>query len=56
MPKGCSKCTVRGSGYVKPDVKDTKGTKIDEELQKLLLARAQQDIKYFPSTIATNLK
>jgi hypothetical protein len=46
MPNVCPKTNIRGSGYVKPEVKDVKA---NEELQKLLEARAKQDAKYFPT-------
>ena len=42
----CSRCVIRGSGYVKPDVQDTT---LNIDLQAMLALRAQQDTKYFPS-------
>jgi hypothetical protein len=51
-PKGCHGHSIRGSGYVKPDAKDSK---MNDDVQRLLAARALQDAKYFPSySDATN--
>ena len=44
----CPKCVIRGSGYVKPDTKDTQ---LDGDLQTMMALRAQQDIKYFPAPL-----
>jgi len=39
---------IRGSGYVKPDTKDTK---LDADLETMMALRAQQDTKYFPAPL-----
>jgi hypothetical protein len=44
-PKGCHGHSIRGSGYVKPDAKDST---MNDDVQKLLATRALQDAKYFP--------
>ena len=44
-PKGCHGHSIRGTGYVKPDAKDSK---MNDDVQKLLAARALQDSTYFP--------
>lgn len=44
---GCHGHSIRGSGYVKPDSKDTK---INDDIQRLIAARQLQDAKYFPAT------
>ena len=45
-PKGCHGHSIRGSGYVKPDSKDSK---INDDVKKMMDARAQQDAKFFPT-------
>jgi hypothetical protein len=46
---GCHGHSIRGSGYVKPDSKDTK---INDDIQRLIAARQLQDAKYFPATVS----
>ena len=46
---GCHGHSIRGSGYVKPDSKDTK---INDDIQRLIAARQLQDAKYFPTTVS----
>jgi len=46
---GCHGHSIRGSGYVKPDSKDTK---INDDVQRLIAARQSQDAKYFPATVS----
>ena len=45
-PKGCHGHSIRGSGYVKPESKDSK---IHDDVKKMMDARAQQDAKFFPT-------
>lgn len=47
-PKGCHGHSIRGSGYVKPDSKD-KDSKMNDDVKKMMDARAQQDAKFFPT-------
>ena len=45
-PKGCHGRNTCGSGYVKPDSKDSK---INDDVKKMMDARAQQDAQFFPT-------
>ena len=45
----CPRCVIRGSGYVKPDTKDTT---LDADLETMMALRAQQDTKYFPAPVS----
>jgi len=47
MPRNCHGLSIKGSGYVKPDV-SADSSRMAAEMKKLLDARAQQDTKYFP--------
>ena len=48
MPPKCPARNIRGSGYVKPDVKPD--GKMEADMKKMLETRAQQDKNYFPET------
>jgi len=51
-PKGCHGHSIRGSGYVKPDAKDSKtNDALKGDVQKMLEARALQDAKFFPTLL-----
>ena len=45
----CPRCVIRGSGYVKPDTKDTQ---LNADLETMMALRAQQDTKYFPAPVS----
>jgi len=51
MPRNCHGLSIKGSGYVKPET-GAEGSKMAEEMKKMMEARAMQDTKYFPQTPA----